>query len=163
MYQRLEATNRWLESLGLGHRSNLEAMRTGLAGPQPVGSLDAFADRVEPVKGYERHKNHYPMTFPLDRLVDAMIAIREEIRAIEEGKADRLDNVLVNAPHTAAEVTADEWHHPYSRKNAAYPAAWIAENKFWPFVKRVDNAFGDRNLICTCPDMSAYEEEVNHV
>ncbi len=109
---------------------------------------------VEPTESESLHE--------LDRFVEAMIAIREEIRAIEEGKADRVDNVLVNAPHTAAEVTADEWHHPYSRKNAAYPAAWIAENKFWPFVKRVDNAFGDRNLICTCPDMSAYEEEVQH-
>ena len=71
----------------------------------------------------------------------------------------RLRLILVNAPHTASEVTADKWNHPYSRKDAAYPAEWISENKFWPFVKRVDNAFGDRNLICTCPDISSYEEE----
>ncbi len=94
----------------------------------------------------------------LDRFCDAMIAIREEIRALEEGRADRHDNPLVNAPHTAAEVTADEWHHLYSRREAAYPAPWIADNKFWPTVKRVDNAYGDRNLVCTCPDISTYEE-----
>ena len=94
----------------------------------------------------------------LDRFCEAMIAIREEIHALENGKADRENNVLINAPHTAAELCSDEWNHPYSRHSAAFPAAWIAENKFWPSVKRVDNAFGDRNLICTCPDVSSYEE-----
>ena len=87
-----------------------------------------------------------------------MIAIREEIRSLEEGTADRENNVLINAPHTAAELCSDEWNHPYSRQTAAFPAAWIAENKFWPTVKRVDNAFGDRNLICTCPDIHSYAE-----
>ena len=94
----------------------------------------------------------------LDRFCDAMNLIREEIRAIEEGRVERTNNVLVNAPHTAAEVTADEWMYPYSRKQASYPAPWVVENKFWPFVKRVDNAFGDRNLICTCPEVSEYED-----
>ncbi len=94
----------------------------------------------------------------LDRFCDAMISIREEIRAIEEGRADRENNMLVNAPHTCAEVTADAWNYPYSRKDAAFPAPWIAHNKFWPSVKRIDNAYGDRNLICTCPEVSSYEE-----
>jgi glycine dehydrogenase len=94
----------------------------------------------------------------LDRFVDAMIAIRQEIKAIEDGLADKHDNVLMNAPHTAEEVMADIWSHLYSRKEAAYPASWVADNKFWPFVKRVDNAYGDRNLICTCPDISEYEQ-----
>ncbi len=93
----------------------------------------------------------------LDRFCDAMIAIREEIRAIEEGQSEKDNNVLSNAPHTAAELCGDNWPHSYSRKQAAFPAPWIAENKFWPSVKRVDNAFGDRNLICTCPDVSSYE------
>jgi glycine dehydrogenase len=95
----------------------------------------------------------------LDRFCDAMISIRNEIKDIEEGRVDKQNNVLTNAPHTAEELTADEWHYTYSRKQAAYPASWIAENKFWPFVKRVDNAYGDRNLVCTCPDISEYEEE----
>ena len=90
----------------------------------------------------------------LDRLVEALIVIREEIRAIEEGKLDRADNPLKHAPHTAAVVSADEWTHAYTRKQAAYPAAWVAERKFWPSVGRVDNVFGDRNLVCTCPPMS---------
>jgi glycine dehydrogenase len=97
----------------------------------------------------------------LDRFCDAMISIREEIRAIEEGRADREHNVLVNAPHTCAEVTADVWNYPYSRKEAAFPASWIAYNKFWPSVKRIDNAYGDRNLICTCPEVSSYEEALS--
>jgi glycine dehydrogenase len=108
---------------------------------------------VEPTESESREE--------MDRFCDAMIAIREEIRAIEEGRADRGNNVLVNAPHTAAEVTADEWPHPYSRKEAAYPVNWIADNKFWPSVKRVDNAYGDRNLVCTCPDISAYEVQMS--
>ncbi|MFM7901007.1 MAG: glycine dehydrogenase (aminomethyl-transferring), partial [Bacteroidota bacterium] len=92
------------------------------------------------------------------RFCDAMISIREEIRAIENGMASKEDNVLVNAPHTATEVTADEWIHSYSRKQAAYPLPYVYENKFWPSVKRVDNAYGDRNLVCTCPDVESYAE-----
>jgi glycine dehydrogenase len=89
----------------------------------------------------------------LDRFCDALILIREEIRAIEEGKADRKDNVLKNAPHTAEHTSSDDWKHPYSRKQAAYPAAWLKDHKFWPYVGRVDNPYGDRNLVCTCPPM----------
>ncbi len=86
----------------------------------------------------------------LDRFADAMISIYEEIKEVENGVADKADNVLVNAPHPEYIVTADDWTHPYSRSKAAYPAPWIAENKFWVNVARVDNAFGDRNLVCTC-------------
>ncbi len=96
----------------------------------------------------------------LDRFCDAMISIREEIRALENGEGDKHNNVLVNAPHTAEELTSDNWNYPYTRKQAAYPASWLSENKFWPTVKRVDNAYGDRNLVCTCPDISSYEEAI---
>ncbi len=98
----------------------------------------------------------------LDRFCDAMISIREEIREIEEGRADKTNNVLVNAPHTVAELTADQWHYPYSRTQAAWPAPWLQGNKFWPSVKRVDNAYGDRNLVCSCPDVSSYADAVVH-
>ena len=87
----------------------------------------------------------------LDRLCDAMIAIREEIRAIEEGKMDRADNPLKHAPHTAHAVTSDEWPHKYGRHLAAYPAPWTHIHKYWPTVGRIDNPYGDRNLVCTCP------------
>lgn len=93
----------------------------------------------------------------LDRFCDALIAIREEIRAIEEGHADRTDNVLKNAPHTAFAVVSDAWSHKYGREQAAYPAAWLRAHKFWPAVGRIDNPFGDRNLVCTCPPMSTYQ------
>jgi glycine dehydrogenase len=92
----------------------------------------------------------------LDRFVDALISIRAEIEQVELGIADRQDNALKNAPHTAAMVTADEWDHPYSRAQAAYPAPWTRELKFWPFVRRVDNAYGDRNLVCACPPVEEY-------
>ncbi|MFO0860769.1 MAG: aminomethyl-transferring glycine dehydrogenase [Phycisphaerales bacterium] len=92
----------------------------------------------------------------LDRFCDAMIGIRAEIKAIEEGKSDKLDNPLKNAPHTVAMVTGAEWKHPYSREQAAFPLPYVRDNKFWPFVGRVDNPYGDRNLVCTCPPMSAY-------
>ncbi len=92
----------------------------------------------------------------LDRFADAMVAIREEIRAIEDGSADPVDNVLKMAPHTAAEATASEWTHPYSREAACYPAADLRVRKFWSSVARVDNAYGDRNLVCTCPPISAF-------
>jgi glycine dehydrogenase len=87
----------------------------------------------------------------LDRFCDAMLAIREEIREIELGIADRQDNVLKRAPHTARQVTADVWDRPYPRERAAFPAAWTREYKFWPAVARIDAAYGDRNLFCTCP------------
>ncbi len=92
----------------------------------------------------------------LDRFCDAMIRIREEIRAIEEGRADREDNALKRAPHTAAAVTADAWDRAYSREQAAFPAPWSREHKFWPAVARIDNAYGDRNLMCSCPPIEEY-------
>ncbi|MDX1502660.1 MAG: aminomethyl-transferring glycine dehydrogenase [Thermoanaerobaculia bacterium] len=94
----------------------------------------------------------------LDRFCDAMIAIRAEIREIETGAADRRDNLLVNAPHPAARLTADEWPHPYSRRRAAYPAPWLRERKFWPPTARIDNAWGDRHLVCTCDPVASYAE-----
>ena len=93
----------------------------------------------------------------LDRFIDAMLKIREEIGEIESGESDRQNNVLKNAPHTELLITADEWNLPYSRKKAAYPLDSIMGNKFWAAVRRVDNAFGDRNLICSCPPISEYE------
>ncbi|MBX3315881.1 MAG: aminomethyl-transferring glycine dehydrogenase [Phycisphaeraceae bacterium] len=90
----------------------------------------------------------------LDRFCDAMIAIREEIRAIEQGRADREDNALKHAPHTMHAVTASEWKHAYPREQGAFPAPWTRDHKFWPAVGRIDNPFGDRNLICSCPPMS---------
>ncbi len=83
----------------------------------------------------------------INRFIDAMLTIREEIREIERGEADAKDNVLVNAPHPEYEVVADEWNHPYSRRKAAYPTDWVAANKFWIPVSRVDNGWGDRNLV----------------
>ncbi len=94
----------------------------------------------------------------LDRFCDAMIAIREEIAAIGEGRMDRADNPLKNAPHTAAEVMAERWPHAYSRAEAAFPRAWVRAAKYWPPVKRVDNVYGDRNLACTCAPLEAYAE-----
>ena len=92
----------------------------------------------------------------LDRLCDALISIRAEIEQVELGLADPADNALKNAPHTAAMVTADTWEHAYGREQAAYPAPWTREAKFWPAVRRVDNAHGDRNLICACPPIEEY-------
>ncbi len=92
----------------------------------------------------------------LDRFCDALIAIREEIRAIEEGRLDRADNPLKHAPHTAQAVTSDAWNHRYSREQAAYPAPWTRVRKFWPSVGRVDNPYGDRNLVCACEPVAAY-------
>ena len=94
----------------------------------------------------------------LDRFCDALLSIREEIKAIEEGKADKKDNALKNAPHTQFVVTADEWKHPYSRQEAAFPLYYVTLNKFWPSVGRVNNTHGDRNLICTCEPIESYME-----
>jgi glycine dehydrogenase len=93
----------------------------------------------------------------LDRFCDALIAIREEIAEIEKGILDREDNPLKHAPHTQDQVTADEWTRGYSRERAAFPAPWTRESKFWPSVTRVDQAYGDRNLVCACPPVEAYE------
>ncbi len=95
----------------------------------------------------------------LDKFCDALLQIREEIREIEEGMAEKENNVLKNAPHTAEVVTNDQWNYPYSREKAAYPLHYLKLNKFWPAVSRIDDAYGDRNLMCSCLPMEAYEEE----
>ena len=94
----------------------------------------------------------------LDRFCDAMIAIREEIAEVERGEADPTDNILRNAPHTAELLLQEDWDKPYSRDRAAYPLPHIKEDKYWPPVGRVDNVYGDRNVVCTCPPMEAYLE-----
>jgi glycine dehydrogenase len=107
---------------------------------------------VEPTESEPKHE--------LDRFCDALIAIRHEITAVEQGILDKIDNPLKNAPHTAVVVTGDEWNHSYSRKTAAFPLPYVAEHKFWPAVGRVNDSFGDRSLICACPPIEAYAEEV---
>jgi glycine dehydrogenase len=92
----------------------------------------------------------------LDRFCDALIGIHAEIQAIESGRADKADNLLKNAPHTADMIAADNWTRPYSREQAAFPAKWLRDYKFWPAVGRIDNVFGDRNPVCTCVGMQAY-------
>ena len=94
----------------------------------------------------------------IDRFCDAMIAIRAEIAAIAAGGLDMSDNPLKNAPHTAREVMAESWTHAYSREQAAFPLPFVAASKYWPPVKRVDNVYGDRNLVCTCAPLEAYKE-----
>ena len=94
----------------------------------------------------------------LDRFCEAMISIREEIKEVESGEADRQDNVLKNAPHPVSRVTASAWTHPYTREKAAFPAEWTRDFKFWPAVARVESAYGDRNLVCSCPPTDAYAE-----
>ncbi len=103
---------------------------------------------VEPTESESKHE--------LDRFCDAMIAIRAEIAEIENGNFDAQNNVLKNAPHTAESLMVDEWNHPYTRAQAAYPTPWTREHKFWPAVGRIDNAFGDRNFVCSCLPMEAY-------
>jgi glycine dehydrogenase len=92
----------------------------------------------------------------LDRFVEALLAIRAEIALIESGALPRDDNPLVNAPHTIEHCTAESWTHAYSREMAAFPLPWVRQHKCWPTVGRVDNAFGDRNLVCACPPIEAY-------
>ncbi len=93
----------------------------------------------------------------LDRFCEAMIFIKKEMDEIEHGRADREDNVIKNAPHTMHAVTAEEWKHKYSREEAAFPTTWIKQNKFWPATAKVNNGFGDRNLVCTCPLVEEYK------
>jgi glycine dehydrogenase len=95
----------------------------------------------------------------LDKFCNALISIRKEIKEIENGIADQKNNVLKNAPHTAQIVIADDWQYPYGREKAAYPVEYLRNNKFWPSVSRVDNAYGDRNLVCNCLPVSEYTEE----
>jgi glycine dehydrogenase len=98
--------------------------------------------------------------YEIDRYCDAMIAIRQEIAAIESGEADPEHNLLRNAPHTHALLIQDEWDKPYSRQQAFFPLSGMREDKYWPPVGRVDNVYGDRHLVCTCPPLSAYTEEL---
>jgi len=95
----------------------------------------------------------------LNRFINSMKLIRAEIEEVKNGNADNSDNVLHNAPHTVSVVTADEWTHKYDRQKAAFPAPWIVENKFWPSVSRIDDGYGDRNLVCTCDPIDAYRME----
>lgn len=106
---------------------------------------------VEPTESEPKHE--------LDRFCDALIAIKGEITAIENGASDKVDNALKNAPHTAANVTGDEWTHSYSRQAAAFPLPYVAAYKFWPSVGRVNDSFGDRSLVCACPPIESYMEE----
>lgn len=103
---------------------------------------------VEPTESEDKEE--------LDRFIEAMISIRKEIKAIEEGKADKANNLLKNAPHTADCIINQEWNYPYSPKEAAYPVSYLKEWKYWVPVRRIDNAYGDRNLICTCPSVESY-------
>lgn len=105
---------------------------------------------IEPTESESMHE--------LDKFADALIGIRKEIQEIADGKVDKIDNVLKNAPHTAKSVISDSWNKSYSREKAVYPLNWIRENKFWPSVGRVDNAYGDRNLVCSCEPTESYLE-----
>jgi len=96
----------------------------------------------------------------LNRFIDAMHSIREEISAIENGEADKINNLIKNAPHTAELIATEEWNYPYSRKAASFPRPWSADDKYWPPVGKVDDAYGDRNLFCTCAPVESYEEKI---
>jgi glycine dehydrogenase len=96
----------------------------------------------------------------LDQFCEALIAIRKEIQEVADGKADRDNNVLKNAPHTMKTALVEEWDLPYSREKAVFPLPYVKANKFWPSVSRIDSAYGDRNLMCSCIPTSEYEEEV---
>jgi glycine dehydrogenase len=106
---------------------------------------------VEPTESEAKHE--------LDRFCDAMISIHAEIHSIANGKADRKNNLLKNAPHTARQIASDKWDRPYSREQAAFPAPWTREHKFWPAVARIDNVYGDRNLFCSCPPVEEFERD----
>ena len=95
----------------------------------------------------------------LDRFCDAMISIHAEMTAIANGKADKQNNLLKNAPHTTRQIAAEKWDHPYSREQAAFPAPWLRDHKFWPSVARIDNVYGDRNLFCSCPPIEEFGSE----
>jgi glycine dehydrogenase len=95
----------------------------------------------------------------LDRFCDAMISIRREIEPIADGRVDRQNNLLKNAPHTTRQIASENWDRPYSREQAAFPAPWTREHKFWPAVARIDNVYGDRNLFCSCPPIEEFETD----
>ena len=105
---------------------------------------------IEPTESEPKHE--------LDRFCEAMISIRGEIEAVATGKIDKQNNPLKNAPHTTRQIAADKWEHPYSREQAAFPAPWTREHKFWPAVARIDNVYGDRNLFCSCPPIEEFGE-----
>ena len=105
---------------------------------------------IEPTESEPKHE--------LDRFCDAMISIHAEIQAIADGKQDRQTNLLKNAPHTARQIASDKWDRPYSREQAAFPAPWTRDHKFWPIVGRIDNVYGDRNLFCSCPPVEEFEK-----
>jgi glycine dehydrogenase len=105
---------------------------------------------VEPTESEPKHE--------LDRFCDAMISIHAEIEAVAHGKMDRENNILKNAPHTAQQIASEKWDRPYSREQAAFPAPWTREYKFWPAVARIDNVYGDRNLFCSCPPVEEFSE-----
>ena len=105
---------------------------------------------IEPTESESKHE--------LDRFCEAMAAIRSEINDVLNGVYEVHDNPLRGAPHTSLEVSSDDWPHSYTRQKAAYPVNWLKENKFWPSVGRVDNTYGDRNLICSCLDVESYSE-----
>lgn len=104
---------------------------------------------IEPTESENKHE--------LDRFCEAMISIRNEIEEIIQGKYDQHNNVFKNAPHTMSVALDDNWNKPYSREKAVFPCSWVRDSKFWPSVGKIDNAFGDRNLICTCPPIESYE------
>jgi len=104
---------------------------------------------IEPTESEPKHE--------LDRFCEAMISIHAEMKAISEGTQDQKNNLLKNAPHTARKIASHKWDHPYSREQAAFPAPWTREHKFWPAVARIDNAYGDRNLFCACPPVEEFE------
>jgi glycine dehydrogenase len=106
---------------------------------------------IEPTESEPQHE--------LDRFCEAMISIRAEIEAVANGKQDRQNNLLKNAPHTTRQIASDKWDRPYSREQAAFPAPWTREHKFWPAVARIDNVYGDRNLFCSCPPIEEFEQE----
>ena len=106
---------------------------------------------VEPTESESLHE--------LDKFIHALKSVWSEIQEIKEGKADRIDNVLHNAPHTMKVLTGEEWNHSYSRNKAAFPLKWVAENKFWPSVGRIDDGYGDRNLVCSCAPVDSYRQE----
>ena len=105
---------------------------------------------VEPTESEPREE--------LDRFCEAMIAIRQEVQAVVDGAVDPHDNVLKNAPHTASEVAASDWPHPYSREQAVFPLPFVRTHKFWPPISRINDAHGDRHLVCACPPIEAYAE-----
>jgi glycine dehydrogenase len=105
---------------------------------------------IEPTESEPKHE--------LDRFCDAMISIHAEMQAIADGKQDRQSNLLKNAPHTARQIASDKWDRSYSREQAAFPAPWTRDHKFWPAVGRIDNVYGDRNLFCSCPPVEEFEK-----